>query len=452
VKDVSVKDPESSLSYNPSPKKSPNRTLWVLAIAGALVLIAAFGVTLYMRFAAFSGNMGGDFPVAVKTAQVSQGPMDWVFATRASVEANNLVDLKPEATGEIRAIHFKEGQTVEKGALLIRINGEKQLAQVHQSAAALKSVEEGVQVKSTEVDRLQDEVRAAEAEKKFAAAELTRFQSLYDREFISFQELDQKKTALELAESRYDAAVKRVTMARAEKSQADSNVSAAVSDYRYTRAVVADTMVRAPFSGVVGQKYVFLGDHVLPGQKLLTLVDNRTLKVVFQVPERYVSYIHVGNPVEVMTESFPDKRFLAETVFVDPAVDAQSRMITVKAILPDDARQDFKPGQFADVRLVLEQKRNVLTVPEEALVPQGEKNFVYVVREEKAYLQEIKTGLREPGRVEVLSGLKANERVVIGGLQKLTDGKSVMEAGNAPPPEASGPDASESSQKNEDGK
>jgi membrane fusion protein (multidrug efflux system) len=221
-------------------------------------------------------------------------------------------------------------------------------------------------------------------------------------------------------------------MAQSDASQAQSDMASAASSYRYNRAVASDTVITAPFSGVVGQKYVALGDYVSPGTNLLTIVDTRILKLVFQVPERYLGAIQMGAPESFTVDSLPGRTFHAETIFIDPAVDMNSRTVTVKAkVLDGDGL--IRPGQFGKVQLELSRSANAMTVPEAALVPQGEKFFIYVVRDGKAVLQEIQTGQREVGRVEVVSGLKPGERVVVSGIQKLTDGQPVMEAGSMPP-------------------
>lgn len=424
---------------NTTPVPENERKIMIYWIAGMVILVLVFAGTFAFRMLSHPMGPGGfNMPVAVKTLQVHQGPLDWNYVARGTVEANNIVDLKPETAGKVVSLNFEEGQSVNRGTMLIRLKADKQMAQVQQAAASMGSMQQNVAVKETEIERLQADVRAAMAQKKFADIELERFDKLYKGEFVSAEERDQKRTAAEVAQTTYDAALKRVSMARAERKQAFSQLSAAASDYSYNRAVASDTLITAPFSGMVGQKYVFLGDYVQPGQKLVTLVDNRMLKIHFDVPERYLGYIHLNQPLTVTVESLPGKTFKAETIFVDPAVDSASRMVAVKARLLEGV-EHFKPGQFAEVKLALENKTNALTVPEEAVVPQGEKTFVYVARGGKAFLQEIRTGQREPGFVEVLSGLKPTDRVVVGGIQKLTDGKEIMEGGAKPGPQKSGP-------------
>lgn len=407
----------------------------LLLLGVVVVLATSVGVVTYMKFsAAPGGGFNPNMAMPAQTEAVHQERLIRTFETQGTVETENQLDLKPETEGKVVRISFVEGQQVSQGAPLVQLKADKQSAQLQQSAASVSSQRSTLQVKSSDIERLQADAQASLSRRTLAQSELARYEKLFKQEFVSELELDQKRTQAELANAEYQAALKRVASARSEMKQASSELSAAAYGYKYNRAMASDTVIVAPFSGVVGQKYIALGDYVTQGQKLLTLVDNHNLKINFKVPERYFGFIKLDAPVGLTVESLPGEVFHAQTIFMDPAVDMSTRSVTVKARVQDGIGH-LKPGQFAQVKLTLSENPHALTIRESSLVPQGEKFFVYVVRNGAAVLQEIKTGQREAGRVEVTEGLLPTDRVVISGLQKLTDGQKITEIPQEKAPE-----------------
>ena len=224
---------------------------------------------------------------------------------------------------------------------------------------------------------------------------------------------------------------------------------------------------------MVGQKYVDLGDYIAPGQKLLTVVDPSRFKIRFTVPEQYLSRLKTGLPVSVHFDGRNDSShdashdasknapsndastpssFQGVVYFIDPVVDPDAHTLQVKAMLPASA--GLRHGLFGRVTLSLGMIRNAVAVPEEAVVPQGEKTFVYVVCHESvkadgktgkkahpgdiAHLREIVVGHRAEGLAQIARGLSPGERVITAGLQKVSDAQEV----NLKPPSAAPPSAS----------
>jgi membrane fusion protein (multidrug efflux system) len=195
------------------------------------------------------------------------------------------------------------------------------------------------------------------------------------------------------------------------------------------RARLNELTIRAPFAGRVGLRNVSVGGLVSSGTVITTLDDISVMKLDFAVPETFMSLLKEGLEVEATSAAFSGQVFKGRVLSVDSRVDPVSRSVTVRAQIANRDSK-LKPGLFMAVRLVHSDAR-ALVIPEQALVPERDKQFVFAVRDGKAVKTEIVLGRRRPGEVEVLSGLRAGDVIVSEGTQKIRDGGMVRMAGNA---------------------
>ena len=173
-----------------------------------------------------------------------------------------------------------------------------------------------------------------------------------------------------------------------------------------------------------------VGSLVNPGTVITTLDDSSIIKLDFDVPETFVSVLEPGLTVAATSIAYPGRVFEGKVASVDSRIDPVSRSVTVRAAIPNDDGQ-LKPGMFMAVRLSRE-PTPALVVPESALVPERGNVFVFVVTDGVATRRQVSVGRREPGRVELLSGVQAGERVVVQGTQKVREGSPVTEAPASP--------------------
>src|SRR5690606_26329935 len=184
------------------------------------------------------------------------------------------------------------------------------------------------------------------------------------------------------------------------------------------------TTVRAPFSGVVGQRFVSTGDYVTTSTPLLTLQTTDPQRAVIEVPERHATILRPGQTVEFTVAAQPQRVFTAEVEFIDPVVQNTSRTIVVKARAPN--REGLlKPGMFIEARLATATRANAVVVPEDAIQPLRTANVVWAVVDGKASRRVVELGTRTAGFVEVRSGVEAGEQVVVGGLERMQEGAPV---------------------------
>lgn len=325
--------------------------------------------------------------VAVETAQVEVGRVREEVSAIGTLRSNESVVVRPEISGRISRIEFDEGKPVRKGQLLVALD---------------------------------DSVYAAELQQ--AKANLALQSSNYDR-------------TVELARDNFVSANA--------KDQALNNLRVAEASLALAQARLAKTRILAPFSGIVGIRQVSVGDYVKEGQDLATLEDISSLKVDFRIPELFLTSLRRGQSVEVQTDALPGKTYAAVLDAIDPLVDQNGRSLVLRGLLKNDDGA-LRPGMFVRTRLIIAERLNALTIPEEALVPVGASQYVFRVRDGKAERVKVETGVRRAGRVEITSGLDAGDIVVTAGQIKLRDGVAVRgaaEAGSSGAPAKAGKSA-----------
>ena len=366
----------------------------LVAIFAAAGLLALGGYAYYVNQAAppapqahrpapapgKAGGPPGGFAIGVETVRVASSVFVDDVAAVGSLKSNESVVLRPEIAGRIAAIHLREGMPAAKGAVLVALDASTQAA----------------------------ELRQAEANLALSQANHRRTEELYEKKFVSARARDEAGANLKVLE----AAV-ALAQARLQKTQ-----------------------IRAPFAGIVGIRNVSVGDYVKEGQELVNIEDIGALKADFRLPESYLSRLRKGQSVEVSTDAMPGQTFKGTLDAIDPLLDASGRAISLRARL-ENPDLKLRPGMFVRVRLAFGGERQGLAVPEEALVPAGDDNFVFRVVEGKAQRVMVKVGQRRDATVEITEGLKAGDEVVSAGQLKLRDGVPVRAGqGAAAPAEA----------------
>ncbi|CAD5373675.1 Efflux RND transporter periplasmic adaptor subunit [Rubrivivax sp. A210] len=314
---------------------------------------------------------GGPAPVEVARAERAR-LVDDVMAV-GSLKAGQGVMLRPEVSGRIASLGFADGARVKRGQLLVQLDDTLQQAQLKQ----------------------------AEAQAGIARTNLQRSRELLGQGFVSASAVDQNLAALDVAEA-------QVALARAQLGR---------------------MKVLAPFDGTAGLRAVNVGDYVKDGADLVNIEDLSSLTVQFAVPERVLNRLRAGLPVEVTLDALPGRTFKGRVLAIDAAVDANGRALQVSAHVENPGAL-LRPGMFARPRVVFAVRDNAVLVPEEAVVPLGGKQMVFKVVEgaggkKQTQRLEARLGLRLPGKVEILEGLKPGDAVVTAGHGRLLRGDGV---------------------------
>jgi membrane fusion protein (multidrug efflux system) len=323
-----------------------------------------------------AGGPPPGMPVEAEVAKAERLAQEIIAV--GSLRSNESVALSSEIDGRITGIHFREGQPVGRGALLFELEDSIYRAELEQARAGLALSERNHE----------------------------RAQELFGRSLISTRERDEAAARLD---------VDRAAVALAE-------------------ARLAKSRIRAPFEGVVGLRAVSPGDYITAGEPLAPLEQLSVLKADFRLAEAALPAIKVGQTLNLEVDAYPGKTFPGRVYAIDPRLAEETRSIGVRARVPND-QGELRPGLFARVRLVIAERGEAVLVPEQSIIPQADRLFVYVIEDGKAAMRPVQLGLRQAGRVEVTSGVKPGDVVITAGAQKIGPGAPVT-AINLAPPEA----------------
>jgi membrane fusion protein (multidrug efflux system) len=328
----------------------------------ALLVLAGAAAWLILGGEEQSGGRGfGGRAVTVGVMPVETRTFNDIVEALGSARASESVVVTSSVSDMVQKIHFEDGQRVNKGDLLVE----------------LVSVEEGAQLREAEANVL-------ESQQQFI-----RIQELVDRGSSSGAALDAQQRSVDEAQSRLDA----------------------------LKARLADRQIRAPFAGVLGLRQISEGSLISPSTVITTLDAIDIINFDFSVPEKFLATLGAGQPVQATVEAYPGRVFDAKVKSVDSRVDQATRSVIVRAEM-ENSDNAIIPGMLVAVKVVSREWQG-LSIPEEAVVPTGGRNFVFVVSGEESIRKEVELGIRRPGYVEVLSGLSEGEQVVTEGTMRL---------------------------------
>ncbi|MEW5683884.1 MAG: efflux RND transporter periplasmic adaptor subunit [Pseudomonadota bacterium] len=320
-----------------------------------------------------AGALGG--PTLVSVAVVQPRAFQDTIEVLGVAKGRQSVTLTAAATQLVDRVRFADGQRVQRGAVLVELRATEQDAGV-----------------------VQAEARLVQAKRAY-----DRYKTLGEQGFASKAAVDQFEAAWRSAQA----------------------------DVAAAKAREADRVIRAPFAGVVGLSDVAPGALVNPGAPIVTLDDTSVMRVDFQIPERYLSQLREGQPLLATADAFPGETISGRIAKLDSRVDERTRAITARAEFPN-AGGRLKPGMLVRVGVSRGERTNA-SAPESAVSVQGDSAFVYVLHQQgqrtMAEQRPIVTGVRQQGFVEIVDGVKAGERLVADGLNKIQPGQPVRVAG-----------------------
>ena len=318
-------------------------------------------------------------PMTVETAVVSSGSVADRFDAVGSIEAGEAITVVTEIDATVEALPFKEGQPIAQGALIAQLDDETAKAELERAEALLQQ----------------------------SQVTYDRVKALFEQKAAAPQDLDDAGASLKVSEA---------------------NLSLAKERLRKTR-------ITAPFAGLVGAKRVSAGAYLRAGSAITELASLHEIKVIFNAPERYLGTLQRGRQVTVSTTAYPNYALTGRIDVVSPVLDPDTRSARIIARVANPG-QKFRPGMSASVSVVLSQRAQALTVPNEAVFSEGGQTLVYVVKPDSTVERTVLTlGTRQSDVVEVVQGLAPGARIVTAGHQKLFPGAKVIptESGAAAP-------------------
>jgi len=350
----------------------------ILVIVGILlILVVAF---LYPRLgnqnagdapapAGPGGGPGGAQPLPVNVIKIKKETLSNQLQVSGTILPNESVDLKPEISGLVRKINFKEGQYVTKGTPLVYLND----------------------------DELQAQFQRLQYTQKLFQTQENRQKQLLAREAISQEEYD-------IVLNQYNTAL---------------------SDIKLVEAQLQKTVVRAPFNGILGLRMISEGSVINSSNVIVSIVNIDPIKIEFSIPERYSSQVSVGSPIFFSSESSSEE-VQGRVYAFEPQIDPATRTLKLRAESPNKSGK-YLPGMFVKIRFVLEVKEDALMVPAEAIIPELSGYKVFVVGADgKAEQRIIEIGTRTDTHVQILSGLSEGDQVLTTGVMQVRQGMSIQ--------------------------
>ncbi len=329
------------------------------------LLVAALSACSEEPSAAPRGGWGATAKVV--TAQVELRPMVDEIEALGTARANESIEIQPRVASLIDRVNFEEGQVVRKGDLLVELENKEIVAGLAVAEAALSE----------------------------SRSIYERSKSLASSQAISASNLEQLLAQVQVDEAQVEAA----------------------------RARLANTRILAPFDGRVGLRRVSPGSFANTSTVITTLDDVSQIKLDFSVPETFLTVVKGGMDIVAHSLVYPDREFLGTVSSVDTRLDPVSRSVQVRALIPNVDGM-LKPGMFLTVDLQRD-RGDVLVAPEQAIVPEGTRQFVYVVKDGVAEKRPVILGRRVPGFVTIEDGLEPGEEIVTEGTHKIRDGSGV---------------------------
>ncbi|HEY3910253.1 MAG TPA: efflux RND transporter periplasmic adaptor subunit [Stellaceae bacterium] len=375
--------------HGPAAPPRPKLVRWFV-IVGLLLAIVLGGLYGFNRFRAhaiaeyFAHNKPPPAQISAVTVAVQSVPRD--APGIGSLVAVHQVTVNPEVAGRVTKIFFQPGETVKAGDPLVQLNDAP--------------------------DR--GDLANYQAQARLAEITLARSKQLVKRQYTPQETVDQNQSQLD----QMNAMVQK------------------------TEAIIAEKLIRAPFSGQLGVRQIDLGQYLSAGAPIVTLTDLSMLYVNFTLPSQQRSEIRVGQPVRVTSDAYPGRTFMAKLTTIEPQLSPDTRTIEVQATMPnaDDA---LLPGMFVNAAVVLPSQPDAIVVPETAVEYTLYGDSVYVIHRGgkgatgrpvlNAVRTPVKTGMRWGGKVAILSGLKPGDEIVAAGQVKLQSGAEVAVTGSPPP-------------------
>lgn len=345
----------------------------------AAVFLSGLGLLLWPKFKPEAEPSGAgsfaqrDTRVAVASFVVGPQMIRDRINTTGTILPNEIVDLSTEASGKVIALYFEEGRSVQQGDLLLKINDSE----------------------------LQARLRTAELRLLLAQDIERRQRSLLQSQGLSQAEYDISATELSVQKVSVDL----------------------------IKAQIDKTELRAPFSGVIGLRYVSEGSYITNASRIATLQDIDPIKIEFSIPERHASRVEIGDAINFTVEGY-EGTYQGVIYAFEPLIQQDTRSLRLRARSPNLTTR-LLPGSFANVELVFEEIEDAIAVPSVAIIPELGGAKVYLYRGGRVAPVQVETGIRMRANVQITSGLAVGDTVITSGLQLIFPGMPVRLAGGS---------------------
>lgn len=338
------------------------RIILILIVAAVVGLLAYNKVNKDDELSAErTSRVSGASTLLADAYLVHASPLQVDISATGTLLSNESIQVQPQISGRITHLYIKDGQYVKKGQLLATLYDED----------------------------LQAQLEKAKLQRTLADTFLDRQKQLLTINGISRQDVD----------------------------NTTNQVAAALADIRYYESQISETRIIAPFDGRLGLRQISEGAIVSPSTVITTLYQNNPLKLEFSVPEKYRNQIQIGDQVSFTVSEQPDQPYTGKVYALNPGIDPQTRTLTMRAWV-NNKEGKLSPGGFANVKIQLHTIPNALMIPNQSLIPTTQDAQVVLCRNGKADFVDVKTGIRTPDKIQIVSGLHVGDTILTTGIMQ----------------------------------
>ncbi len=395
-------------------------------------------------------NAANNAPISVTVDKAIAREVPAVIQTTGSLVADETSDIAPKAAGKVVNIYANVGEFIRSGSVIAKIDDKdarlrlaEAQAGVKQSQSAVRQAEVrlGLAANGTFNSSTIPEVRGANANYEQALAELRqaeanekRYRDLVETGDVAMITYETYRTNRDTARARVNAAKQQLEAAvnaaklnnQAIKS-AQAAVEAAQTQVATAQQAVADTVIRAPFSGFISARPTAVGEYVTSSTPVATILRANPIKLQMQVAEADVPYISVGRAVSLEVDAYKDRKFGGVVTAVNPAIDPASRSAIVEAQI-ENGNNALRSGMFVTAKIVRQGGSTGIFVPKSAIYNDQatQSHRVFVIEENVAKLKVVQLGTEEGDYYQILSGVNAEETVAVSNLDQLYEGAKIQ--------------------------
>lgn len=391
---------------------------------------------------------GGETIVITQTQAIAREVPSYVQAT-GSLVAEETSDVAPKVAGKVTNTMVNVGQFVTQGDVLARLDDNEARLRLNEAQAGVVQAQAGVAQAQARLGLSPGgnfqasqipEVRAANANYEQAQAELRqaeanekRYRELVETGDVSIQNYENYRTLRDTARARVNAARQQLEAAANAARQnnqairaAQASVEAARTQVATAQQAIADTVIRAPFSGFVSNRNVAVGEFVTTATPIITLLRTNPIKLQMQVAEKDVPFVQQGMGVSLQVEAFKDRQFAGTVSAVNPSIDPTSRAAVIEARIENNGNL-LRAGMFATARIARQGGNTGVFVPRSAIYRDEttQSYRVFVIQENVAKLRVVQLGAEEGEMIQILNGVGADEAIAVSNIEQLYEGAKV---------------------------
>lgn len=369
-------------------------------------------------------------PVPVHTTAVQRGTIRHQTRATGDILAAARIEVFSKVEGRLQMLRVEQGDTVKAGQVMAQIDDTELRAQRERAAAELDALRaEWAQMQAgalpEEIAQAEDRVEQTRAELANAERLLERTRAMAERGLQSTQDLESATLRVTQTRAAHGIADKRLRLLRAGARAEDrlalrARLRATQAALRLAQVELQNAVITAPITGIVSHRHVDPGAYITDRTAIVTLVDMSTVKIRVPISERDIGKIRSGLEVLIRVDAYPQELFAGKVQRISPTIDPGSRSGEVEIVVAN-ADYRLKPGMFAKVTLVLQQKQDILVIPRAALRMRAKGAAVFVVQDGKAHLRPVTLGLQNDTEVEILDTLEPGTEIVLAGHHGLKD-------------------------------